>query len=101
MDASDMVTVGEPLPLIASAKAAAAYGLVIEWGSGTRKGSVETVDLSPLILHLKLYTPLRSDRELLETVHVMGDGAAVARGSNDEIDMPATAIWRLAEAIVQ
>jgi hypothetical protein len=100
MDESDMISVGEPLPRIASAKAAAAYGLVIEWGSGDRNGIVETVDLSPLILRFKAYRPIQNDRELFETVHVTADGAAVAWGSNDEIDMPATAIRRLAEDVV-
>jgi len=57
---------------------------------------VETVDLAAHILTFKLYRPLRENRGLFETVHVTADGAAIGWGRDDEIDMPATAVERLA-----
>ena len=53
-------------------------------------------DLAPHVLTFALYRPLRENRELFETVHVAADGAAIAWGPGEEIDMPATAIERLA-----
>jgi hypothetical protein len=55
------------------------------------------VDLAPVILTLKFYRPLRDKPEMLKTVHLIEDGAAIAWGEDDAIDMAATTIERLAE----
>jgi hypothetical protein len=93
---TDMISVGEPLPLIANVTPADAYVVIIEWRSGTRGEMIEQINLAPHILSFKIFRSLRHDRALFETVHVAADGAAIAWGGNDEIDMPATAIERLA-----
>ena len=100
MSETDLISVGQPLPLIADIAAADLYSVVITWRSGAREGMVETVDLAPHILTFKLLRPLRDDRELFETVHIAAEGAAIAWGKDDEIDMPATAIERLAEEVM-
>src|ERR1700730_10156662 len=85
MSETDLISVGEPLPLIADVAAANLYSVVITWQSGARQGLIETVDLAPHILTFKLLRPLRDDRDLFETVHVAADGAAIAWGRDDEI----------------
>jgi len=100
MSATDIISVGEPLPLIADVSAADDYSAVITWRSGARAGLVEAVNLAPHILTFKLYRPLRENRHLFETVHVTADGAAIGWGRDDEIDMPATAVERLATDVM-
>src|SRR5262249_12822689 len=96
MSETDIISVGDPLPLIDNIAPADVYSVVLTWLSGARQGVVETVDLAPYVLTFKLFRPLRENRDLFETVHVAADGAAIAWGGNNEIDMPATAIERLA-----
>ena len=97
MNATDTIAVGDALPLIAAASPAGIYSVTIEWASGSRRGKVETIDLAPDILSFKFYRPLRDDIRLFDTVHVTADGAALAWGGKDEVDMAATSVERLAE----
>jgi hypothetical protein len=100
MSAIDMISAGEPLPLIADVTAATPYSVLVTWQSGARAGLVEMVDLAPHILTYKLYRPLRENRELFATVRVIADGAAIGWGRDEEIDMPATAVERLATDVM-
>lgn len=89
----DAFTVGDPLPEIRSVQCCPGrFILAVTWKAGG--GAV--VNLAPDIFTFKAYARLRDDEELFKTAHVVADGAAVAWGSDDGIDMPATAIERLA-----
>jgi hypothetical protein len=68
-----------------------------EWRAGPRAGKTDIVDLSPLVLSLKFYRPLREDAKLFDTLHLINKGSAVAWGEGDDIDMAATSIERLAQ----
>ena len=48
MSATDMIAVGEPLPLIASVHSADLYSVVVEWLSGPRNGITEQLSTLPL-----------------------------------------------------
>jgi hypothetical protein len=98
MSANDIVRTGKPLPRLASVSSVDRDNRLIRvvWSRGPRAGRRETVDLSPLIDTHKFYAPLRGSK-LFDSVHIINDGSAIAWGANDEIDMAASSIQRLAE----
>jgi hypothetical protein len=95
---ADKIQTGKPLPKLASVSCADAirHHLSVRWRSGPRANRIETVDLSPLVGSLKFYAPLRKNAALFSTVHLTRGGSAIAWGENDEIDMAASSVQRLA-----
>ena len=85
------------MPRLASVRPAGNLAVVVTWRRGARVHRTETVDLAPLICSFKFYRNLRKDEALFETVHLIENGQAIAWGDEDEIDMAATSIERLAE----
>ena len=85
------------MPKLASVRPAGKLSIIVTWSQGPRARRAETVDLSPLIHSFKFYRRLRKDHAFFETVHLIENGEAIAWGENDEIDMAATSIERLAE----
>ena len=89
-----VLTAGGPLPeVLVVALGSRPFEVNITWKDGARVA----VDLAPDIFTFKAFAPLRDDPDLFGTVHVVNDGSAIAWGPSDDIDMPATAIERLAE----
>jgi hypothetical protein len=86
-----------PMPILASVEAAPNKHVRVTWSAGKRRHRTELVDIAPLIGAFKTYKSLQDDESLFSTVHLTEDGNAVAWGANDEIDMSATSIERLAE----
>jgi hypothetical protein len=84
------------MPELASVRPAGGLAIKVAWSRGPRARRTETVDLSPLIRSFGFYKRLRTDRALFRTVHLIEDGQAIAWG-DDDIDMAATSIERLAE----
>ena len=98
MSETEVISIGEPMPHLASVAPHGAYEIVVGWAAGSpREHNADLVDLAPLILTHKLYKPLRDDPDLLKTVHMIEDGSAIAWGADDAIDIAATSIERLAE----
>jgi hypothetical protein len=91
------VSVGDPMPRLGSVALHDGMQVTVSWRSGLRAGKADIVDLAPAIMTYKLYRPLRDNAELLKSVHLTADGAAIAWGSDDAIDMAATTVERLAE----
>jgi hypothetical protein len=100
MSAIDRVSVGQPMPNIERVSAKPPCSVEVFWRSGRRQGTSSLVDLAPLIFSKKIFAPLRDDEPLFRTVHVVEDGAAIARGVGGEIDMAATTIESLAGEIM-
>lgn len=96
-DASS-VSVGEPLPRIAAVEASGGLKVRIAWADDVRPPTI--VDLAPDVFTFRAYVPLRDDAGLFGTVHVINGGAALGWGADDGIDMPVTAIERLADEIM-
>jgi|SRR5882672_366183 len=90
------VSIESPMPRLAAVKAVDDLRVRVTWKQGIRARKTEIVDLSPLIGSLKFYKPLRDDPALFKTVHLTDLGSAIAWG-DEEIDMAATSIERLAE----
>jgi hypothetical protein len=102
MSETEQVSVGEPMPRLARVVYHGAYEIAVGWAPERidpehLPSKADVVDLAPLILTHKLYKPLRDNPDLLETVHMIEDGSAIAWGADDAIDMAATSIERLAE----
>jgi hypothetical protein len=93
-----VISIGEPMPRLASVARHGAYEIVVGWAAGSaREHESDLVDLAPLVLTHKLYRPLRDNPDLFETVHMIEGGSAIAWGADDAIDMAAASIERLAE----
>ena len=89
--------IGDQMPRVGSVSHHGAYEIVVSWAAGPRERKADIVDLAPVVLTHKFFRPLRDNPEMLKTVHVIDDGAAIAWGDDDTIDMAATTIERLAE----
>jgi len=92
-----IINIGDPMPRLGSVSYHGAYEIVTSWLSGPREGKPDLVDLAPVVLAYKVYRPLRDNPEMLKSVHILEDGAAIAWGEGDAIDMAATTIERLAD----
>lgn len=101
MNETDIVQVGPPMPQIGSVEADSDFSIRVTWVGNGNPSLPTTIDLAPIILTYKFYRPLRDNPELFRTVHVINEGTAIAWGTNDEIDMPATAIEHLASEVMQ
>lgn len=86
-----------PMPRLGGVRSINGGSVRVNWLQGRREGRTETVDLSPLIDNFKIYEPLRRNKDLFATAHLIDNGNAIAWGDDDAIDMAATSIERLAE----
>jgi hypothetical protein len=86
-----------PMPRLATVEVVRHLVVRVTWSAGTRTNRIDIVDLSPLINSLKFYRPLREDRSLFRTLHLIEGGAILAWGDDDKIDMAADSIEQLAE----
>jgi hypothetical protein len=84
------------MPQIGSVEADGDFSIRVTWTGNVNTSLPTTIDLAPIILTYKFYRPLRDNPQLFRTVHITNDGTAIAWGTNNEIDMPVTAIERLA-----
>lgn len=93
----EIISVGDPMPAIAAVEPLDGYWVRVTWAEGTRAGLKDVIDLAPTIFTFRYYRPLRENPALLRTVHVAHYRGAIAWGEQDEIDMAATTLERLAE----
>jgi hypothetical protein len=91
----DAITAGATLPRIASARPAEGLSVAVRWASGARAGQTDIVDLTPLVMTLRFYRPLRRDAALFATVAAADDGSAL-EWDGGRIDMAAQSVERLA-----
>jgi hypothetical protein len=89
-----------PMPKIARVEAKHHLNVRVEWAAGIRAGRNDVVDLSPMINTLKFYRPLRENKKLFRTVHLIEDGRVLAWGDDDQIDMAADSVEELAEEMM-
>jgi hypothetical protein len=89
-----------PMPQIARIDVVEHLVVRVTWSAGIRAGRTDVVDLSPMINSLKHYRPLRENRMLFRTTHLVEDGRVVAWGDDDQIDMAADSVEELAEETV-
>jgi hypothetical protein len=100
MSATDIVKADDALPRIKSVRPVGNHSVTVEWSSGHRAGTIETVDLAPQLLTYKIYRPLRDDADLFGTVHIAAGGSMIAWGEDDGIDIGAATVERLAEEVM-
>jgi hypothetical protein len=92
---TDIITIGEPMPRIASVRHAHDHIVSITWADGLREGITEEVDLTPVIMQYRIFQPLRGDIGLFASVQLGEDGASLI-WDKGRIDMAATTVERLA-----
>jgi hypothetical protein len=97
MNAIAEVELAVPTPRISKVQAVEHLVIRVEWSEGNRANRNEIVDLSPMINTFRLYRPLRENKELFRTVHLIERGRILAWGDDDEIDMLVDNVQELAE----
>jgi hypothetical protein len=95
-----MISVGEAMPLIGEVSPIGPYSISVAWSGGRRNAEKANIDLAPLILTRKALAPLRDNKRLFDSVHVIEDGSAIAWGENDQFDISAVAIESLADEVM-
>ena len=100
MSAMTELAISAPMPKISTLEVVDHLVIRVTWSSGLRAGRTDTVDLSPMINVLRLYGPLRENRSLFRTVHLIEDGRVLAWGEDDQIDMAADSVEELAHETV-
>lgn len=95
--ATDIITVGEPLPTIASVEAGnGRYDVQVMWAGGARAGRTDTVDLAPMIFTFKVFKPLRDGTVAFDTVRLGDYGASIVWPGDTDLDIGADAIEEMA-----
>jgi hypothetical protein len=97
MSESERFIVGDPMPKIAKVVAERPFRITVEWDAGNHNGSSSVVDLAPIVLSMKVFAPLRTDEALFASVHTIEGGRALAWGEDENIDIAATTVERLAK----
>lgn len=97
MNAMARLSLSIPMPKISEVSVVDHLVVRVVWSAGLRTGRADVVDLSPMVNLLKHYRPLRSDRALFKSAHLIEDGRILAWGDSDEIDMAADSVEELAE----
>lgn len=97
MNAIAEVELTIPMPRIAKVEVVDHLVIRVEWSEGSRVKRADVVDLSPMINTFRLYRPLRENKELFETIHLIERGRVLAWGDDDQIDMLADNVQELAE----
>jgi hypothetical protein len=95
MSATKIGNTGVPLPRISRIRAFPDFRVSVIWAEGSRTGAADTVDLAPVINTYKFYRPLRKNKELFRTAHIVDNGYAIAWGGGT-IDMSAELIEDIA-----
>ena len=90
-----MITADRNLPKLASAKLLKDHIFEVIWSKGDRRGKSDIVNLLVLINSFKVFKPLRNNRALLESVHIVDDGVAIGFGDSDGVEVPAITLERL------
>lgn len=99
MSADEILTVGQPLPKLASvAPADAANTIRVTWAAGPRLGRTDRVDLSPVIFTYKVFRPLRDGTIPFGSVRLGPWGGSVRWEGDDDLDIGAETIDDLAAA---
>lgn len=93
MSATDRITVGEPLPRLASVVAGGSYEVALTWAEGARVGRSDVVDLAPIFLTYKVFRPLREDAALFRAVR-LGEGGGPSSGRTTRTSTSAPTAWR-------
>ncbi|GJE81551.1 DUF2442 domain-containing protein [Methylorubrum thiocyanatum] len=97
MSATDRITVGEPLPRLASVVAGGPYEVALTWAEGARVGRSDVVDLAPIILTYKVFRPLREDAAQFRAVRLGEGGRSIVWPDDADLDIGADSLEGLAE----
>ncbi|MCW2242256.1 helix-turn-helix domain-containing protein [Azospirillum canadense] len=89
---TDYVTVGDPMPVIASLRHLGDHTVLVTWAEGPRAGREETVDLGNAVHHFREFAPLM-DSGFFATGSLIDNGNVIRWDtSRGPIEMPATLV---------
>ena len=98
-EADAIVTVGQPLPKLASVVPAnGPFAVTVTWAAGDRLGCTDKVDLAPVIFTFKVFRPLRDGTVPFEAVRLGAWGSSIRWDGNDDLEIGAETIEDLAAA---
>ncbi|WP_267426668.1 DUF2442 domain-containing protein [Methylobacterium sp. GC_Met_2] len=98
-EADAIVTVGEPLPKLASVTVAdGPFTVLVTWAGGTRLGCTDKVDLAPVIFTFKVFRPLRDGTVAFDAVRLGAWGGSIRWDGHDDLEIGAETIEDLAAA---
>jgi hypothetical protein len=101
MSETKTVEVGAALPRIVNLKVLDGLKVEVAWTLPLRGREVTRIDLGPTVHTYKFYRPLRDDRAMFETAHVIDEGAAIAWGDDEALDMAATTLASLVDEVME
>jgi hypothetical protein len=90
MSDSDIIRVGEPLPVIAAAAPAGGLAVRVQWADGRS----DVIDLNPLVARYRMLRPLKSDSARFAGLRVGLRGSSIEWG--DDMDIGAETLEFLA-----
>ena len=90
-----IISVDRSLPKLAGAKLLKDHIFEVLWSKGDRRGKTDFVNLLALIDAFTIFKKLRKNRALLESVHIVYDGAAIGFGDKNDFEVAAITIERL------
>lgn len=89
---SEPITVGEPMPVIASLQHIGSHTVTVTWAEGPRAGMTDTVDLGPAVLRYRIFAPL-GDVSFFATGTLAEDGNVILwETRKGPVEMPATLV---------
>ncbi|MCJ2071562.1 DUF2442 domain-containing protein [Methylobacterium sp. J-030] len=98
-EADAIVTMGQPLPKLASVVPAdRPYTVIVTWAAGARLGCTDKVDLAPVIFTFKVFRPLRDGSVPFDAVRLGAWGGSIRWEGNDDLEIGAETIEELAAA---
>lgn len=101
MSETDLISIGDALPVLASVTVGnGPYVVIVEWAEGSRAGTSEAIDLASVILTYKTFRPLRDDPALFATVRLSEYGDAIDWGRDDSLAVSGATLERLAEEVM-
>lgn len=99
MSADEILTVGQPLPKLASvAPAEGAYSVTVTWAAGARLGRIDKVDLAPVIFTYRVFRPLRDGSIPFDAVRLGPWGGSIRWEGDEDLDIGVETIEDLAAA---
>ena len=99
MNGDEILTVGQPLPKLASVtRADGSFTVTVTWAAGARLGRSDKVDLAPVIFTYKTFRPLRDGSIPFDAVQLGPWGGSIRWEGDDDLDIGAETIEDLAAA---
>lgn len=93
----DVITVGDPMPVIGTLEHLGRHTVLITWAEGPRAGITEEVDLGPAVDRYRVFAPLADESFFMSGQLVDGGNVVCWETSHGPVEMAATTVEHLAQ----